>query len=55
MTYQMFAQLVTAELNVDCNHCDQSCAIAPIQAADLWMADHHVGSGVRASSSQPDE
>jgi hypothetical protein len=51
MTYQMFAQLVAAKLNVDCLHSDQTCVIDAIEAADGWMADHHVGSIVRANSS----
>lgn len=51
MTYQMFAQLVAAELSVNCLHSDQTCVIDAIQAADAWMADHHVGSNVAAKSS----
>jgi hypothetical protein len=50
MTYQMFAQLVAAQLNVDCLDSNQSCVSDAIQAADLWMADHHVGTGVKANS-----
>ena len=50
MTYQMFSQLVAAELNVDCLDSNQSCVMDAIQAADLFMADHHVGTVVRANS-----
>jgi hypothetical protein len=51
MTYQMFAQLVAAELSVNCFHSDQTCVIDAMQAADAWMADHPVGSNVAAKSS----
>ncbi len=51
MTYQMFAQLVAAELNVDCLDSNQSCVADAIQAADGFIAAHHIGSGVKASSS----
>jgi len=48
--YQMFAQLVAAELNVDCLDSNQSCVIDAIQAADGFMAVHAPGNGVRANS-----
>jgi len=51
MTYQMFAQLVAAELSVSCFHSDQTCVIEAMQAADAWMVDHPVGSNVAAKSS----
>ena len=51
MTYQMFSQLVAAELNVNCLDSNQSCVSDVIQAADSFMAVHNVGSGVRANSS----
>jgi hypothetical protein len=51
MSYQMFAQLVAAELNVDCLDSNQSCVADAIQAADGFMAAHHIGNGVKASSS----
>jgi len=50
MTYAMFQQLVAAELNIDCLDSNQSCVSDAIQAADLFMAAHPVGSGVKASS-----
>jgi hypothetical protein len=50
MTYQMFAQLVAAELSVNCFHSDQTCVIDAMQAADAWMVDHPVGSNVAAKS-----
>jgi hypothetical protein len=51
MTYQMFAQLVAAKLNVECLHSDQTCVIDAILAADAWLVAHHVGDNVRANSS----
>jgi hypothetical protein len=50
MTYQMFAQLVAAELNVNCLHSDSSCVADAIAAAETFMTAHHVGSMVRANS-----
>lgn len=50
MTYAMFQQLVAAELNIDCLGSNQSCVSDAIQAADLFMAAHHAGTNVRASS-----
>ena len=51
MTYQMFAQLVAAELNVNCLFSDQSCVADAIAAAETFMTANHVGSVVRAYSS----
>ena len=48
-TYNMFAQLVSAMLNVMIGN-DPSCIAATIEAADAWMRDHPPGSGVSASS-----
>jgi hypothetical protein len=50
MTYQMFDQLVAAELNVDCFHSAQSCVIDAIQAADFWMSLHPPGDNVRVTT-----
>jgi hypothetical protein len=50
MTYQLFSQLVAAELNVYCLHSAQSCVSAEIQAADSFMTTYPAGSGVKASS-----
>ena len=43
MTYAMFQQLVAAELNIDCLDSNQSCVTDAIQAAETFMAAHHVG------------
>jgi hypothetical protein len=51
MTYQMFAQLVAAELNVNCLHSDQTCVMDAIEAAEVFITDHNVGSNVTAKSS----
>ena len=48
-TYNLFAQLVAAKLNVGLGN-PSSCIEATILAADNWMAEHPVGSGVSASS-----
>jgi hypothetical protein len=50
MTYALAAQLIAAELNVDCFHSNQNCVIDAIQAADAWLADNSVGSNVKAKS-----
>jgi hypothetical protein len=52
MTYQMFAQLVAAELNVNCLFSDSSCVADAIGAAETFMAAHPPGGNVRANSSQ---
>jgi hypothetical protein len=48
-TYNVFDQLVSAELNVLIGN-DSSCVSNAISDADAWMALHPVGSGVPASS-----
>jgi hypothetical protein len=50
MTYQMFAQLVAAELNVNCLYSDQSCVFDAIQGCELWMEEHAPGTMVRANT-----
>ena len=49
-TYSLFSQLVAAKLNVNCKHSNSSCIAAQIAAADQWLCDHPVGSGVTANS-----
>ena len=51
MTYQMFAQLVAAEMNVNCLDSNESCVKDAIEAAESFMETHGVGSLVRANSS----
>lgn len=52
MTYQMFAQLVAAELNVNCLFSDQSCVADAIDTAVTFIAAHPPGNMVRANSSE---
>lgn len=49
-TYTMFPALVAAKLNVLIGN-DASCIAGTIAAADAWMAQYPVGSGVAGSSS----
>jgi hypothetical protein len=49
-TIDLFKQLVAAKLNVLIGN-ESSCIEADIQAADDWLAQHPVGSGVSGSSS----
>jgi len=48
-TTTIFASLVSAMLNVMVGN-DDSCISTTITAADKWMALHHVGTNVAASS-----
>ena len=48
-TYDMYAQLVAAKLNVMIGNCDY-CISDVIASADAWMVDNPVGSGVSADS-----
>ncbi|MEW5871914.1 MAG: SdrD B-like domain-containing protein [Chloroflexota bacterium] len=48
-TYNLFAQLVAAKLNVLIGN-DPTCVAGDIAAADAWLAVHPVGSKVKASS-----
>ena len=48
-TFTMFPALVAAKLNVLIGN-EDSCVAGTIAAADAWMSDHAVGSGVKGSS-----
>jgi hypothetical protein len=50
MSYQMFSQLVAAELNIDCLNSNASCVADALNAADSFMTTYPPGSGVKASS-----
>ena len=50
-TYSLAQQLVAAKLNVACKHSNSSCVSSLIVAADSWLCDHPVGSGVGGGSS----
>ncbi|MFC2161940.1 PKD domain-containing protein [Acidobacteriota bacterium] len=47
VTYIMFRSLVAAKLNVLIGN-EASCINATINAADVWMSDHPIGSDVKA-------
>ena len=49
-TYSMFYQLVAAKLNV-LSGAKWNCIASTISAADAWMCDHPLGSGVGATTS----
>ena len=50
-TYTLAQQLIAAKLNIACNGSDPSCIADAIAAADAWLCDHPIGSGVTANSS----
>ncbi len=50
MTYAMAAQLIATKLNLY-NGNNSTCIADTVTAADAWMANHAVGSGVTAGSS----
>lgn len=54
MTRVMFRALVAAKLNVMIGN-DGSCISEFIQAADIWMLDHPLGTGVRGRDAAWDE
>ena len=49
-TYTMAQQLIAAKLNIACKNSDSSCIASAIMAADNFLCDHPVGSGVTANS-----
>lgn len=49
MTYQLFAQLTAAKLNVGLGN-QSACIQSAILTADAWMASHPVGSGIKSSN-----
>jgi hypothetical protein len=50
-TYTIAQQLIAAKLNIGCKHSDSSCIASAIAAADAWLCQHPVGSGVGGGSS----
>ena len=50
-TYNLAAELIAAKLNIACKHSNSSCVSSAIAAADAWLCQHPVGSGVRENSS----
>ena len=49
-TYTLAFQLIAAKLNIACNSSDSSCIASAIIAADNFLCEHPVGSGVTANS-----
>jgi hypothetical protein len=49
MTYQLFTQLVAAKLNVLIGN-ESQCIDADIEAAETWLVEHPLGSGVTIGS-----
>ena len=50
-TYTLAQQLIAAKLNIACGGSDPSCIMSAIDAADSWLCDHPIASGVTANSS----
>jgi hypothetical protein len=50
MTYALAAQVIAAELNTTCLSSNQACVSAAITAADQWLCDNPLGTGVKANS-----
>jgi hypothetical protein len=50
-TYDLASELIAAKLNIACKHSNSSCVASAIAAADAWLCQHPVGSGVRENSS----
>jgi len=49
-TYTLAFQLIAAKLNIACKGSDSSCIASALDAADSFLCDHPVGSGVTANS-----
>ena len=49
-TYLLAQEVIAAKLNFTCKGSNQSCAAALVAAADAWLCDHPVGSGVSGGS-----
>ena len=49
-TYALAQEVIAAKLNFNCRGSNQSCAAALVAAADAWLCDHPVGSGVGGGS-----
>jgi hypothetical protein len=49
-TYTLAPQLIAAKLNIACGNSNPSCIMSAINAADSWLCQHPIGSGVTANS-----
>jgi hypothetical protein len=49
-TYLLAQEVIAAKLNLACKNSNPSCVTALIAAADSWLCDHPVGSGVSGGS-----
>ncbi len=50
-TYTLAQEVIAAKLNIGCKGSDSSCIASALAAADAWLCDHPVGSGVSGGSS----
>ena len=49
-TYSLAQVLIAAKLNTLCRNSNSTCIADAIAAADAWLCDHPVGSGVTSNS-----
>ena len=49
-TYTLAQVLIAAKLNMQCRNSNSTCISSAIVAADAWLCDHPVGSGVTSNS-----
>lgn len=49
-TYLLAQEVIAAKLNLACENSNPSCVTALLTAADAWLCDHPVGSGVSGGS-----
>ena len=49
-TYLLAQELIAAKLNIACREANSSCIADAIVAADAWLCDHPIGSGVTGGS-----
>jgi len=50
VTYILAFELIGAKLDISCNKTNSSCISSSISAADAWLCQHPIGSGVSGSS-----
>ena len=49
-TYLLAQEVIAAKLNLACKNSNPGCVTALLAAADAWLCDHPVGSGVSGGS-----
>ena len=50
-TYAMAQELIAATLAVNCRHANSSCVANQLAAANTWLCQHPIGSGVHGGDS----